>query len=99
MEDAETLVTLMDFGFDLLNAIPLRLLVFVEQLDVVGPGEGVGGEEHREDEHLGEDEDPDGEVAGKATAGLDGGGQGIDGISHGRHRKCGEGAKTLIWPK
>jgi hypothetical protein len=46
-----------------------RLLVFVEQLDVLGPGEGVGGEEHREDEHFGQDEDPDGEVAGQAAAG------------------------------
>ena len=43
-----------------------RLLVEVEFLDMAGPGEGVGRKEHREGEQFGEDEEPDGEVAGQA---------------------------------
>src|SRR5690606_3734218 len=38
----------------------------IEQLDVVRTREGVGGKEHTKGEQLGEDEDPDGQVAGEA---------------------------------
>ena len=41
------------------------LLIQVEHLDVLRAGEGVGSEEDRESEHLGQDEEPDGEVAGR----------------------------------
>ena len=45
-----------------------RGLLGSEQLDVFGAREGVGGEEDPEGEQLGEDEEPDRQVAGQAGA-------------------------------
>ncbi len=44
------------------------LLVEVEHLHVVRPGEGVGSEENGEEQHLGQDEGPDDKIAGEALA-------------------------------
>jgi CheY-like chemotaxis protein len=48
------------------------LLHLVEERHVVGPAEGVGGKEHAEGQQLGQDEEPDRQVAGGAAAGWGG---------------------------
>jgi hypothetical protein len=40
------------------------LLVEIEHFHVLGPVEGVGSEEHGENQHFGQDKGPDDQVAG-----------------------------------
>ena len=40
-----------------------RRLVFIEQLDMIHPGERIGGEEHREHQQFSQDENPDRQIA------------------------------------